>query len=170
MASNAKIAGYEFSRSARFQKGAISDAMVVGNHLELLRKRHKGELTPEDVLADAKGHNSPLHSFFEWDDSEAAHQHRLAQARGLIRSVVAIYTSTNEPARRMKAFIHIPEPGTPHYRDTAQALSETKTRELVLRRAWAEFQEFKRKYEGLLEFSAIFEVAEEVRQKLLGNG
>lgn len=44
-----------------------------------------GTLTPEAVLADAADPTSVLHSCFEWDDSKAAHQYRLDQARGLIR-------------------------------------------------------------------------------------
>ena len=60
-----KIAGFEFAEGARFQKGAIQNATLVGQHIELLRQQQKGELTPEDVLSDARNHNSPLHSFFE---------------------------------------------------------------------------------------------------------
>lgn len=44
-------------------------------------------LTPADVLEVAEESTHPLHPFFEWDDSEAATQFRLAQAAGLIRSV-----------------------------------------------------------------------------------
>ncbi|MGJ2408927.1 hypothetical protein ACR8FJ_22450, partial [Salmonella enterica subsp. enterica serovar Paratyphi A] len=64
-----KIAGFEFSEGARFQAGAATDAKAakrVGEHIEMLRKQHQNELTPEDVLADAKNDNSPLHDFFEW--------------------------------------------------------------------------------------------------------
>lgn len=46
-----------------------------------------GRITPDAVLADAKSPKSPLHDQFEWDDSEAAKQWRLNQARELIRSV-----------------------------------------------------------------------------------
>ena len=161
-----QIAGYEFSPGCRFQSGAVQDSKAVGEHLELLRKQHKGEITPQDVLDDAKHDNSPLHSFFEWDDGIAAQQHRLAQARGLIRSVVAIYTSSKVPAVRMKAFIHIPEKGAPHYRETSQALSETKTRDMVLQRAWREFVEWRKRYVDLAEFSKLFDAAEEVQKAL----
>lgn len=45
-----------------------------------------GTLTPEQVLADAKRKESPLHGYFEWDDRKAAMFHRLTQARELIAS------------------------------------------------------------------------------------
>lgn len=163
-----RIAGFEFSESSRFQSGAAKDAKAVGEHLELLRQQSKGELTPEDVLADAKHDNSPLHSFFEWDDTAAAHQHRLAQARGLIRSVVAIYVDEEKqkPAVRAKAYVHIAEAGAPHYRETGHAMSQTKTRQMVLQRAWRELQAWKVRYKDLKEFSDLFEVIDEVEKNL----
>jgi len=97
-----KIAAYEFAEGARFQAGAATDPAAVGAHLDLLRKQQKGELTPSDVVNDARNPNSPLHSFFEWSDSVAAEQYRLSQARGLIRAVVAVYVSETKPAVRQR--------------------------------------------------------------------
>ena len=57
-----KIAGFEFADGARFQAGEHPEASVVGAHIEMLREKFKGEITPEDVLDDAKNDNSPLHS------------------------------------------------------------------------------------------------------------
>lgn len=161
------IIGYRFADGSRFQSGAKTDnPEVVGQHVEYLRQQHKGELTPRDIVDDAKNPNSPLHSFFEWVDSAAADQHRLAQARGLIRAVVAIYREPDQPQREVRAFVHVPEPGTPHYRGTAQAMSQKKTRDLVLQRAWREFQGWRRKYQELSEFAALFAVADTVAKTL----
>ncbi|MER9710166.1 hypothetical protein NKJ13_07840 [Mesorhizobium sp. M0174] len=164
--SPVKIAGYEFSDGARFQQGAIQDPKMVGAHLEMLRQQFKGELTPQDVVADARNGNSPLHSFFEWDDSVAAEAHRLSQARGLIRSVVAIYVREDKPAVRTKAYVHINEPGAAHYRETSHALSQTKTRDIVLRQAWNELQAWRRRYADLKEFSTLIEAIDETVKML----
>jgi hypothetical protein len=161
-----RIAGFEFSDGARFQPGAHADAKAVGEHLEMLRKQCKGELTPKDVVDDARHDNSPLHSFFEWSDSEAAEAYRLSQARGLIRAVVAVYVSDDKPAVRQKAYVHINEPSAPHYRETSHAMSQKKTRELVLQRAWREFQQWRKRYKDLSEFAALFDAADEVVKKL----
>lgn len=150
-----KIAGFEFSEGARFQPGASKDAKAVGEHLEFLRQQFKGELTPEDVLADAKHDNSPLHSFFEWSDTEAAHQYRLQQARGLIRAVVAVYTQPDKPAIRTRAYVHINEPSAPHYREASHAMSQAKTRKMVLDRAWNELQQWRKRYADLEEFAGL---------------
>lgn len=163
-----RIAGFEFSEGSRFQPGAVKDAKAVGAHLELLRQQFKGELTPEDVLSDAKHDNSPLHSFFEWDNTAAAHQHRLAQARGLIRSVVAVYVDEEkkQPAMRAKAYVHIAEAGSPHYREAGHAMSQTKTRQLVLQRAWRELQAWRKRYADIKEFSELFDVVDEIEKNL----
>lgn len=165
-AAKMKVAGFEFRDGARFQKGAVQDPKAVGAHLEMLKKRAKGELTPQDVLDDAKGHNSPLHSFFEWDDTAAAQQHRLNQARGLIRSVVAIYTSATEPAKRMAAYVHIAEGETSHYRSTDHAMAQKATRDQVLQRAWREFVSWRNRYKDLEEFSKLIAVSEEIETTL----
>lgn len=161
-----RIAGYEFTESARFQAGEHPEAKEVGDHLELLRQKFKGELTPEDVVADARNDNSPLHSFFEWSDTEAAHQYRLQQARGLIRSVVAIYVREDKPAVRVRAYVHIPEPQAPHYRATEHAMSQKNTRDMVLKRALAELIGWQKRYHDLHEFADLFERIEQLELKL----
>lgn len=160
-----RIAGFEFSEGARFQPGATADANAIGNHIEMLREQCRGELTPEDILNDARHDNSPLHSFFEWSDTAAAQQYRLQQARGLIRSVVAIYVQPNAPAQRMRAYVHVPDT-QPHYRETSHAMSQSRTRQLVLARAWREFQAWKKRYADMKEFSELFEAADSVAKKL----
>lgn len=159
-----QIAGFEFSEGSRFQKGAVADATSVGNHLELLREQNKGELTPEDVVGDARNDNSPLHSFFEWDDGEAAEQFRLQQARGLIRSVVAIYTDGERPAVKQKVYVHINEHEAPHYREASHAMSVKKTRNMVLQTAWKELQAWRKRYKDLREFSVLFEEIDQLQR------
>jgi hypothetical protein len=161
-----RIAGFEFAEGARFQAGAHKNAAEVGAHLEMLRQQHHGELTPEDVLKDAENSNSPLHSFFEWSDTEAARQHRLAQARGLIRSVVAVYTSDDKPAVRTKAYVHIPEGKTQHYREASHAMSQKKTRDMVLQRAWRELHAWRERYKDLKEFADLIPVVDEIGKKI----
>ena len=157
-----RIAGFEFAEGARFQPGAEKNAKLVGEHIEMLRKKFKGELTPQDVLDDARHDNSPLHSFFEWNDGEAAEAYRLQQARGLIRAVVAVYVSDDKPAVRTRAYVHVPEPSAPHYREASHAMSQAKTRDMVLKRAWSELQAWKVRYRDLKEFSSFIDIIETI--------
>lgn len=65
-----------------------------------------GTLTPEAVVADATSPTSVLHSCFEWDDTKAAHQHRLDQARGLIR--IRMTTVVDEVEVRAPSYLRTP--------------------------------------------------------------
>lgn len=162
------ITGYEFREGMIFQAGAKADPAVVGSALEDLRKQFRGELRAEDVVEAARSKNSPLHAFFEWDDSAAAHHHRLAQARSLIRCVVAIYKNPQASAEpiRIHAFTHIRDGEASHYRDTAAAMNTRSTREAILKRAWDELKQWQRRYKELKEFSELFSAMEDAEKKL----
>lgn len=56
-----------------------------------------GRLIPSDVVEEARNPESPLHSHFEWDNSEAATKYRLLQAGVLIRSVKLEITVRDVP-------------------------------------------------------------------------
>ena len=74
--------------------GMTEDANVTDEVIEELDKIAKddmdGLIQPERVIEVASDETSPLHRHFEWDDSEAAYEYRLVQARKLIRSVTII--------------------------------------------------------------------------------
>ncbi len=86
----------------------------------LLQLGSRGKLTPNKVVADAKHSRSPLHRCFDWDDTSAAHKHRLWQARELIAKVkVCIEQRDTEIA--VLAYVRDPAVGsrTQGYRSTA---------------------------------------------------
>ena len=71
------------------------------NRLEALYAK-KGKLTTAQVLADAAKPRSPLHKEFTWDNSKAANEYRLIQARKLIRRYNVTVQDYGEK------FVHIP--------------------------------------------------------------
>lgn len=50
-------------------------------------ERDMGCLLPSDIVEDGKNPDSPLHSYFEWDNDVCGERYRLDQARTLIRSI-----------------------------------------------------------------------------------
>jgi hypothetical protein len=54
--------------------------------LNEMAKRNGGRITAEQLVNAARDDDSPLHDYFEWDDTTAAHQWRITQARALIGS------------------------------------------------------------------------------------
>jgi len=71
----------------RFCNGV--DAQAAGEALERIREE-EGAIAPAVVVQRAKGAAHPLHPCFEWDDATAAYEHRLHQARGVVKSLVVV--------------------------------------------------------------------------------
>lgn len=71
------------------------DAQVVGETIDSL-KDDNGHITTEQVVESAKNEKSPIHNCFDWDDTEAAEQWRLQQARSLISVIVEVTIIENE--------------------------------------------------------------------------
>lgn len=166
------MAEYKFSATARFRKGARTSAevaQVVGDHLDLLRQQNDGKLDPVQVVEDARNPNSPLNGYFDWDDSEAARLYRLQQARGLIRSVVAIYrTSPDSGPKSIRAFVSVTtgDDAKPSYVASAVAMSDEDMRAKTLRKAWDEAQRFRQRYAELTEFASLFATIDELEAVL----
>ena len=66
-----------------------------------------GRITPDAVVQAASDPGSPLHQYFEWDDSEAAQRYRVTQARVLLARVKIEY-ETNDHVVRGQYFVRDP--------------------------------------------------------------
>ncbi len=64
------------------------------------------------LVEKARPTNSPIHDAFTWDDTKAAQERRLEQARYLIGSIVKVTMTSNvdTEVKTVKAFIHVPNP------------------------------------------------------------
>lgn len=67
----------------------VRDERAIRKALLDVKQGHPDKLlTAEATVEAARDEESPLHSQFEWDDTEAAQHYRLAQARALIRRII----------------------------------------------------------------------------------
>lgn len=66
-----------------------ADARKIGPVLHALSE--VGAVTARDVVDSARSENSPLHSYFEWDDRVAADLWRIEDARRMLRSIQIKY-------------------------------------------------------------------------------
>lgn len=133
------------------------DAEKAGREMEAVRRENNGALTPDALLARARSANSATHSHFEWDDSKAAHQHRLDQAGDLIRAItIDVQTSNIEPPKPIRAFISVERNGERSYTSTVHALSDADLRRQVIAKAWADLEQWRQRHADLTEFGRIF--------------
>lgn len=153
---------YSFKAGSRLSE---EKATKVGCELGKISKGHGG-LTANLVVEAAKKRTSPLHSFFEWSDTEAAKQYRLEQARHLIRCVVVKYDAPENavPVRAYITFDASPEEEDlgrdVRYLSTHEVLTDKELRDRLVRQAWREFQLWRNRYEHLNELAHVFAAAD----------
>ena len=143
---------YQFREGSRFW----GDAALVAAELERIRAE-QGALKSEVIVAEAQPDESPLHSYFPWDDAPwddatAAHQLRLELARRLVRAVVIVID--DHPATPMYVHVSSETVGEGDYQPLAtivtmpdryiSALAEAQTRMAAAQRGVAELLEVAR--------------------------
>jgi hypothetical protein len=132
--------------------------------LEDIRRAAGGFLRPTDVVERARNERSVLHSRFEWDDSEAAHQYRLDQARRLIRLCVTV-EPVKQTEYRMYVSLTNDRDADGGYRNVAEVLSDESLARTMLEEALTELRRLEQKYRRLQELVPVFEAVKKVRRK-----
>ena len=116
-----------------------------------------GSITPASVLDEARDEASPLHTHFEWDDSEAAEQYRLVQARGLIRRYKVTVEVKPDTFVKVRQFSSVPaadpDDGT-DYVLTSEALKDDVQRDFIFQQCIREIATLRAKYGALVDFDA----------------
>ena len=125
-------------------------AMVAGAELDRIARARP--ITADAVIEEARKRGSPLHGFFEWDDSRAAQEYRLDQARHLVRSITVTVEGNGEPIA-VRAFVHVGS--RQEYMPSVRAMRQSEIREEVVARALAELESWRRRYYNLREFAGV---------------
>ena len=84
-----------------FKKG---EAQKYGERLEYITLKNRGRVTPEMVVEEAKLKSSVFHNYFEWNNTEAAEQYRLQQARSLINHIVEVVVIEGKQSKQRSFF------------------------------------------------------------------
>lgn len=157
----AKKMVYEWTDGSRASSGIAAQA--AGEILETISKANGGVIQPPDVVNAAKPKSSPIHNAFEWNDSIAAEQFRLQQARALINSISVVVKIGNADTVPTRAFVNMrhTEQGQ-GYVTIKDGLTKPEYRDQVLAEALTEIKSWQARYKQLSELSRIFEAIEEI--------
>jgi hypothetical protein len=137
--------------------------------LQRIANINGGLLRPSDVVRAAKAKTSPLHSRFQWNDTKAAQEYRLWQARQLIRVMVTVLPGGSEEPQRVWVSLD-KDTQKEGYRSLVAVMSDKTMREALLRQSFEEMEYFQQKYEALTELSSVFSVMRKVRRKFSRKG
>ncbi len=123
--------------------------------LEHIRLQHGGVLRATDVVEYARDPDTALHGRFEWDDTKAAEQHRVWQARELIRVVVHTRPACQPPTRVYVSLTNDRRNDGGGYRTLDEVMRSESMREALLKQAHADMVLFETKYRQLTELASV---------------
>ena len=122
----------------------------------------RGKLDPVDVVEAARDETSPLHDRFTWDDSDAAHQFRLIEARKLIQVCVEYLPGSKESSPVWVSLRQDRQEGG--YRRLVQVLSNEDKRAMLLSDALKDLGYFREKYHMLKELAGVFAAIKKIKK------
>lgn len=144
---------YQWSKGFR----AKGDPAVVGRELEAIQEEH-GSIAPELVVEKAKEKASPLHDYFEWNNTRAATLYRVDQARWLIRAVAVKIERENDEPLVTRAFVEMKqEEAEGGYVSIAVVSQDEEMRRTLIEHALKDVEAFKRKYAILVDVFALLD-------------
>jgi len=123
---------------------------------ELLQEieREQGIVTPSEVVKRAVSPKSPIHSLFEWDDSEAARSYRLWQARQLITRVT-VEVDGSEINDYHNIRVEINGQQQQGYVSAERIVSDERLHEQVVETALQEIKYWQNKYSTIKQLGLI---------------
>ena len=136
---------------------------VIDRELALLYAE-AGKLTPALILERATAPSHPLHRYFEWDDSKAAHRHRLRQATDMLMAsrYVAVLNAAARSSTPAPLVTSIPGirqylPGArgEGFRFRAEILDDKATRQLFIERKREELRSWCRSVADVKELAKL---------------
>lgn len=119
-------------------------------------KTEKSNVKPEDLLELARSETSPIHQYFDWNDTTAAEQYRLWQARQLI-ATVKVEWEGKEKNLYWNATITDEESDRAYF-SLEETLSDEKLHLQVLKMAIKELKYFQDKYDHIKELQGIINI------------
>lgn len=123
--------------------------------LQVLCEENGGLLKPADVVEFARDENTALHCLFDWDDTEAARQWRLDQARQVIRLAVTVIKQDQPPIRALVSLTTDRKTGG-GYRSLYDVLDSASLMEQLEADALAELRAVRRKYERINALAPVW--------------
>lgn len=135
-------------------------AASVHKELETIRSAHGGFAPPEEIVDMARGPTSAMHAIFQWDDSKAAHEQRLAVARTLARSIRAV-PYKEAPPQRVYVSVQIQRDGGQRAYTSIKSITEADHVTQLMVEALRDLRAFINRYRELeLRLPSVLRVVE----------
>ena len=137
---------------------------LIRRELERIAAKSGGVLWPKKVVDAARPESSPLHSRFEWDDTAAAENYRVWQARQLIAITVNVVGESGD-SEQMWVSLRPDREKSGGYRSLISVLSDTDLRAQLLQDALKDMEIFEAKYKHLQELAEVFSAIQHTKKR-----
>jgi hypothetical protein len=132
--------------------------------LAAIAERNNGYLNPVAVVEAAKDPKSILHGEFEWDDDDAAHAYRVAQAGALIRRVkfTVMKTKKDDPTiveiKTARTYESRPSARNKDqgYEQVSDIMKDEDKREELIQQVLKELSAYRKRYASLMALSDVW--------------
>lgn len=140
------------------------DAQIIGVFIEEISLN--GKITPRDLVIAAKPKKSPIHKFFDWNDSSAAEKWRIHQARMIIGNLVVEI----EEDQDVKAFFNYTVDENEEKERSYYSFDAAKANEniwnSVIESSLKELEHWQAKYKLYKELKSVYLAIETNKQKI----
>lgn len=138
------------------------------DELLYLAQKNDGVLNPRDVVAFASNPQTHLHSKFTWDDTKAAEEYRLWQARRIIKLELEIVRNGDDEVGETNLFVSLSDErvGGGGYRLVTQVLTDADRRQKLLSDAIQELSRIRAKYQSIKELTDVFKEIEKLQKAI----
>jgi len=150
---------------------------LFGEYLWAKQEQIGRPLEPVDVVRDAESKLSPLHECFEWDDSIAAGQWRLVQARQLLNHIEVVIEMPNSETGHIRAFHHVfvdaesesesESLAKSGYVNIEEVIGNPEYHAQIIKRAVSELSIWRKRYKLYKELKPVFLAIEKVEKKIM---
>lgn len=147
-----KVTKYEFAVKDLYKNLSAEDA---AKELDRIKEKY-GSVTPENVLEESEDTSSVLHGIFCWDDTTAAKNYRLIQAKKLIANIkiIIINEKVEVPIR---AYVNVRKESGAYrtYEPIHEVIHNDVAYKDLLLQSKAEMNSFVVKYSQIEELNAV---------------
>jgi hypothetical protein len=133
------------------------DPEIVGGIVEALPGEGDGKA--EELVKAARQRRHYLHGSFEWNDQQAAHQHRLEQARKIIRCLWWVEKPGAEPVRGFASITTGADGGAREYFSYTEIITNASLQRRMMETAKNDLVAWIKRYRNLKKAAPMIESA-----------
>lgn len=148
-------------RAAAGSRFTHRDAALIGKRLQKLGG--SDGVTAKEVVQDARPVGSPLHRYFEWNNTKAAAAYRETQAREMLRCVIVVEDDKDEGTRGFHAVV---VEGERRYVPQTIVFNTPSLREQVIEEARQEVRAWQNRYKRYKFMASAVDAMEQVARRI----